>query len=143
MRGGHNVVLNHLGLELAGITEDMPDPAGGHIGRDGDGRLNGWLQDNAATPVFGLPEEPTIEDRLEGFRAASLDYAAKGVGLVRDCFVPIGDLDVIQRALHDRRAARSDGAVAIPGRPVAECVGLEVRLRRWHRGGVHPRALRV
>lgn len=101
MRGGHNVVLNHLGLELAGITEDMPDPAGGHIGRDGDGRLNGWLQDNAATPVFGLPEEPTIEDRLEGFRAASLDYAAKGVGLVRDCFVPIGDLDVIQRALHD------------------------------------------
>lgn len=133
MRGGHNVVLNHLGLELAGITEDMPDPAGGHIGRDGDGRLNGWLQDNAATPVFGLPEEPTIEDRLEGFRAASLDYAAKGVGLVRDCFVPIGDLDVIQRALHDGLLnVRVRALVTTAGFTTAEQVDeLLDQMERW------------
>jgi len=46
-RGGHNDVVNTYALSLAGITEDTPTPPGGVIGRDADGRLNGWLIDNA------------------------------------------------------------------------------------------------
>lgn len=47
-RGGHNDVVNHYALRLAGITGETPVPAGGVIGRFG---LDGGLE-------AGATEEP-------------------------------------------------------------------------------------
>ncbi|WP_405133141.1 amidohydrolase [Nocardia sp. NBC_01388] len=99
MRGGHNVVVNNLALELAGITAETPDPAGGHLGRAADGRLTGLVQDNAIPLVARLLPAATAEQRVEGLRAASLDYAAKGIGLVRDAMVPVDDLAILRTAM--------------------------------------------
>lgn len=117
LRGAHNVVVNHLALTLAGITEGTADPDGGKIGRGPDGRFNGWLQDNAAAPVRQLLPSPGLDERIEGFRAASLDYAAKGIGLVRDCMVDVADLDVLNEALHR-------GALNVRVRALASTVGM-------------------
>ncbi|MEV6006990.1 amidohydrolase [Streptomyces sp. NPDC051976] len=102
-RGGHNDVLNSHALRLAGITEDTPQPAGGHIEHDADGRLTGRLVDTAMALVEGLLPRPDLAGRIDGLRAASADYAATGIGTVRDCMVPVDDLEVL-RAAHDAGA---------------------------------------
>ena len=44
----HSSLVNSAGLQLAGITEERPAPAGGAFERDTSGRLNGFLRENAA-----------------------------------------------------------------------------------------------
>lgn len=43
--GGHSAVVSSLGLELAGIDADTPDPDGGLIERDDSGKLNGIIRE--------------------------------------------------------------------------------------------------
>ncbi|MFI1911935.1 amidohydrolase [Nocardia sp. NPDC020380] len=116
MRGGHNVVVNHRALESAGLTADTPDPAGGHLGRDADG-LTGLLQDNAIPLVARLLPAATPEQRIDGLRAATADYAAKGIGLVRDAMVPVDDLGILYRA-------QQQGALGVRVRAMASALGL-------------------
>lgn len=66
VRGGHEYVLNSAALTRWGITEATPQPAGGLIGRDAAGRLNGELVDRAKDLVR-LPrrERPDYEERIQ------------------------------------------------------------------------------
>ena len=43
----HGAWVNSRAMELAGITADTPDPSGGRIERDADGRPSGMLQEAA------------------------------------------------------------------------------------------------
>lgn len=90
-RGGHNDVVNHYALRLAGITEDTPVPAGGVIGRDAAGRLNGRLIDTALGLVERLVPAGDLDRTIDGLRLASRHYAATGIGTVRDCAVTLDD----------------------------------------------------
>ncbi len=45
-QSGHSGILNSKALEVLGINEKTPDPAGGRIGKDKNG-LNGYLEENA------------------------------------------------------------------------------------------------
>ena len=45
---GHITVANTMALDASGITVDTPDPAGGTIDRDPDGRPTGVLRETAA-----------------------------------------------------------------------------------------------
>ncbi|KAH6880825.1 amidohydrolase 3 [Thelonectria olida] len=92
-RGGHNIVANTLALKLGGITADTLSPTGGKIGRDGDGRLDGHLQDAAMAA-------PSLDERIAGLEHASTSYAATGIGCVRDCAVPVEDLGILKQT-HD------------------------------------------
>ena len=47
VRGGHEYILNSAAFGKWNITRDTPSPAGGEIGKDADGELNGELVDNA------------------------------------------------------------------------------------------------
>jgi predicted amidohydrolase YtcJ len=49
---GHGIYANALALKLAGVTDKTPDPSGGSIVRDAQGRAIGMLRDTAADPVF-------------------------------------------------------------------------------------------
>lgn len=46
-RGGHTGFYNSKALQLAGITKDTPNPAGGTFDRDKNGDLSGRVSDNA------------------------------------------------------------------------------------------------
>jgi len=48
---GHMALVNSKALELAGITESTPNPAGGEILKDPRGKLNGLLVDKAMSLV--------------------------------------------------------------------------------------------
>ncbi|MFI1766597.1 amidohydrolase [Streptomyces sp. NPDC020800] len=116
-RGGHNDVVNTCALRLAGITEDTPVPPGGVIGRDADGRLNGRLIDNALGLVEHLVPAPDRARRIEGLRLACADYAATGIGTVRDCAVSPEDYRVLL-------AARAAGALSTRVRALVSALGM-------------------
>ncbi|MEV6773555.1 amidohydrolase [Nocardia sp. NPDC051030] len=116
-RGGHNDVVNTYALKLAGITEDTPVPAGGVIGRDAEGRLNGRLIDNAMGLVERLLPAADREQGIEGLRLASSRYAATGIGAVRDCMVTLEDFRTL-------RAARRAGALSTRVRVLIAAFGL-------------------
>ncbi|MEV4611491.1 amidohydrolase [Kitasatospora sp. NPDC049258] len=116
-RGGHNDLLNSHALRLAGITAETPEPPGGHILRDRDGRPTGRLVDTAIALVERLLPRPDLASRIDGLRAASRDYAATGIGTVRDCMVPIEDLDVL-------RAAHLAGALSVRVRALVSGFGV-------------------
>jgi len=116
-RGGHNDVVNNVALRLAGITEDTPVPSGGVIGRDETGRLTGRLIDNAMGLVERLVPRQEQAHRIDGLRVASSQYAATGIGTVRDCAVSLEDYAVLQ-------AAREAGALSTRVRALISAIGL-------------------
>ncbi len=50
----HSLWVNSKALELAGITDETPDPAGGRIERDANGQATGLLRENATKLVLGV-----------------------------------------------------------------------------------------
>ncbi len=75
---GHAVVVNSMALEMAGITDETPDPAGGAIERDENGAATGMLIDNAESLVTRLMASPSRERRLEGLQRGAAVYAQYG-----------------------------------------------------------------
>jgi len=62
----HTAWLNSKALEAAGITSDTPDPEGGKIDRDAEGRPTGLLREEAIGLVSGLLPETSGEEYREG-----------------------------------------------------------------------------
>ena len=64
----HALLVSRAALEAAGIDDDLPDPEGGVIRRDEDGRATGVLHETAVRLVSSLVPAPTtadVEDALE------------------------------------------------------------------------------
>lgn len=75
----HMGVANTRALELAGITRDTPDPAGGTIVRDANGDATGLLKDAAMTLVSKVIPPPSLDERIAAARAALREAARFGV----------------------------------------------------------------
>ena len=85
-RSGHSCVVNSRALTLAGITESVPQPEGGHIDKDMvTGRLTGVLREKAAfKPVEAILPVPTKDQMKEGVINAGRLYATAGITLTHD-----------------------------------------------------------
>ena len=105
-RGGHNDVLNTMGMRLAGITRDTHTPRGGTNVKDVDGNPTGWLIDAAKGMAERLFPAETIDQRVEELRLASLDFAAHGITTVRDAYVEEDEVPLL-------RTARERGALHV------------------------------
>ena len=65
---GHAALVNSKALEVVGITDDSPDPIGGHYVKDENGKLTGVLRELAAHVVWEkflltLPEPKVIGEQ--------------------------------------------------------------------------------
>jgi len=80
---GHTWWANSKALQLAGITRQTPDPAGGVIGRDPKtGEPTGAIKEDAADALIErVISPPTREERLQAIRFGLKE--ANRVGLVR------------------------------------------------------------
>lgn len=82
---GHFAVMNSAMLKLAGISADTPDPTGGVIRREADGKTpNGVLEETA----FFVPAMRILPPSLEGGVASLVAglkiYAANGITTAQD-----------------------------------------------------------
>ena len=80
---GHVMAVNSKAMELAGITDDTPDPEGGELGRYENGRFNGLLKElgamNLVNRLLPLADTAGCADQLA---AASKVYASQGLTTV-------------------------------------------------------------
>jgi predicted amidohydrolase YtcJ len=82
---GHVAVANSMALQLAGITKDSPNPAGGEIEKNEKGEPTGMLKEGAAMRlVESKIPAPTEDQRRHGIELALADVARNGVTSVQD-----------------------------------------------------------
>ncbi|MEL7486263.1 MAG: amidohydrolase [Pseudomonadota bacterium] len=97
---GHAAVVNSAALVASGVDADgaTPDPDGGRIDRDADGRATGILIDNAENLVAGLIADPSLARKREAYAVASDVYAAYGWTGLHNMSVDPANLDIIETA---------------------------------------------
>ncbi|MBI4271848.1 MAG: amidohydrolase [Candidatus Rokubacteria bacterium] len=84
-RSGHAAVANSRALDAAGITDQSPQPPGGHMDRDATGRLTGVLREkSAAAAIEKILPVPTRDRMKEGVITAGRLYASAGITSVHD-----------------------------------------------------------
>lgn len=105
---GHMGLANTLALERVGVTAETPDPPGGQIVRDEDGRPTGILRDAAQRLVRDAIPPPT-DAELDRALEAALEHAlSRGVTLVTDMGTFHG-----WRGLETYRRARAAGRLPL------------------------------
>jgi hypothetical protein len=67
---GHMGVANSKALELAGITEASPQPAGGHI-ESQNGKLTGLMQETAQQLIYKAQPDETMETLVTAIEAGA------------------------------------------------------------------------
>ena len=97
---GHASFVNELAMQLAGITDDTPDPEGGTIVRDANGRATGMLRETASGLIrTARPagEEMTDAERDAEFRLqvqlAGQEALENGVTSFQDAGTGFGGID--------------------------------------------------
>ena len=87
-RSGHEVATNSLGLQLAGINRDTPDPVGGTIKRDSAGEATGTLVENAGHALVEAASPDTTPESLEAdLRRATASFLSFGITSVGEAFL--------------------------------------------------------
>lgn len=104
---GHMGVLNSAALALCGITADSPDPPGGKIGREADGRTpSGYLEENAFRAACA--QAPALgADPVDLLRRAQEVYLSQGITLIQDGLTGEREYQMLS-------AAAAAGALTVP-----------------------------
>lgn len=89
---GHASWVNTRALEVAGITEDTPDPPGGKITRDASGKPTGVLVDRAQALVASKIPPPTEEQVRRNLKRAAEECARLGLTTVHDAGIGATEL---------------------------------------------------
>jgi len=114
---GHFVLASSAALAVRGVTDDTPDPKGGALARDGEGRLTGLCLDTAMGLVLPVAVDigchgpnfhfkVPLEDHLAGLERATDAYLAAGL-------TTVGDAQVTRRELTVYSEARRRGLLRI------------------------------
>ena len=99
---GHYGVANSVALKKAGITRDSPDPPGGTIDRDAQGRPTGVLKEAAQALVERLIPPMSEEQRRESIRALAREFNREGMTGLKDPGIGPEIWDAYQRLLAER-----------------------------------------
>lgn len=114
---GHHALVNSAAMQARGLDEATPDPPGGELVRDGEGRLTGLCLDaamNLILPVVvdigshgpNFHTEAPVEELVDAVDRAGAAYLA--VGLTTVC-----DAQVSRRELEAYRAALASGRLRL------------------------------
>ena len=91
---GHAGWANSRALELAGIDDDTPDPVGGKIIRDDNGKATGTLIDTAMGMVSSKVPPNSKDDLRNAFLAAFKELTSLGLTSVHDAGIGVDEAEV-------------------------------------------------
>jgi predicted amidohydrolase YtcJ len=107
-RGGHVVVTNTAGLQMASITPDVVNPPGGEFVRDSSGRLTGMLLERPAfARLTRLLPEPTEDERRTALQAGIRAYNRVGITAIREPGLTAPDVRSYQVVVPQAQALRA------------------------------------
>lgn len=106
---GHMSFANSKAMELAGITSQTAEIAGGEILRDSAGKPTGVFRENAAQPVqrayakslAGRSAAERQADMAEEARLAAAECLRHGITTFQDAGSTTGDVDMLQTLARD------------------------------------------
>lgn len=81
---GHLYIANSMALKIGGIFDDTPDPFGGKIDRDVEGRATGLLYETAGQLVSKHIPEYSVDQIKEGLRKVWRQFSEWGITTVHD-----------------------------------------------------------
>lgn len=110
---GVSALVNTRALQLAGVTRDTPDPAGGRIERDASGEPTGYVLAEAMQLFRDILPAETDAYIKENLRRGMQANAALGWTQTHDAGMPYRQVDLL-RELHDEGAMAHRVYVAIP-----------------------------
>ena len=91
---GHAIFVNAEALSVSQVNQSTPNPPGGEIQRDAQGRLTGLLNETARSLVRGPAE---TGDRLRRqLDLASRECLSKGITTFEDAGSPLGTVDLMR-----------------------------------------------
>ncbi|MGI9205821.1 MAG: amidohydrolase, partial [Woeseiaceae bacterium] len=98
-RGGHTGVVNSKAFEIAGVTNDTPDPVGGRYFRE-DGELTGKVAEHAREVFFAAGTWPVMDRavRQKAATIASKNMTAAGLTSTTDAYGGLDDMIAYQDA---------------------------------------------
>lgn len=108
-RDGHSAWVNSRALDVAGVSADTPDPAGGVIVRDPDGSPRGTLREGAISLVEEFVPPPTAEQHATALASVQRRLHALGITAWQDASVY--DSGACARQLEAYRAAAQAGSL--------------------------------
>ena len=124
-KDGHSVWLNSRALELASITRETSDPAGGTIGRDDQGEPNGILWENANELAYRVVPDYTWAERRNALRAIITECNRRGLTGVH---IPEGpDTLALLRELRERDELTIRALWHLPYVQLDQAIGLGLR----------------
>ena len=82
-QSGHMGVFNTMAMDLMGITDQTEAPQGGVMEKE-EGRLTGYMEENAFLSYQGRIPMPSAEDFLEAYGRAQELYASCGITTVQE-----------------------------------------------------------
>jgi predicted amidohydrolase YtcJ len=92
---GHAVWANSKAMEIAGITDDTPDPIGGKIVRDANGKATGIFVDKAEDLLKARIPKPDWDEIRKVYRAAFAGLLPYGMTGVHDAGINIRETEVL------------------------------------------------
>ncbi|MGH8967107.1 MAG: amidohydrolase, partial [Actinomycetes bacterium] len=110
-RDHHGAWVNTRALEIAGITDDTPDPPGGRIERDTDGIATGMLQESAMDLVAAHVPQPTPDEVYAGLLDAQNHLHSLGITAWQDAI--LGTYAAIPDAEQAYRRAIFEGTLTV------------------------------
>lgn len=85
-KSGHMGLLNSEALQYTGVTVDTPVPEGGMI-QQADGKLTGYMEENAFFTVIQKIPMSSPEQLLKAFEDTQMKYASYGITTIQDGMV--------------------------------------------------------
>ena len=98
---GHAAWANSAAMKIAGIDADTPDPIGGKIVRDADGRATGIFIDNAMGLIEAHAPKPDKAIMRQAISAASEALLSEGITSVHDTGIGLVNAEVYMSMADD------------------------------------------
>ena len=101
---GHVGVFNSRAMELLGVDENTPCPQGGVMEKDDQGRLTGYMEENAFLSLLQKVPMPDLKDLMDALVRAQDRYASYGIatvqeGMFMDAMLPLYQAMLAQKFL--------------------------------------------